>query len=61
MRNKVRVFVKGWISYGTVLLEDLKDVKPEISVEFHRDKSPKGETPNYELVNIRVIKKSNLK
>jgi hypothetical protein len=60
MRDKKRVFAKEY-GYGVVSTQELKDDKPEITVEFYRDKSPKGETPNYELASIRVIKKSNLK
>jgi len=62
MRNKVRVYDRDSGCYGTVLLQDLKNDKlAEITVEFHKDKSPKGETPRYELADIRVVKKVNLK
>jgi hypothetical protein len=63
MRNKVRVYDKDSARYGTALLQDLKDDKlAEIVVEFHKDRSTKkGETPIYELADIKVVKKVNLK
>jgi hypothetical protein len=63
MRNKTRVYDRDSGCYGTVLLQDFKDDKlAEIVVEFHRDRSTKkGDTPRYELFDIRVVKKSNLK
>jgi hypothetical protein len=63
MINKVRVYDRDSKSYGTVLSQDLKDDKlAEIVVEFHRDRSiKKGETPRYELFDIKMVKKVNLK
>ena len=63
MRNKVRVYDRDSGCYGSVLLQDFKDDKlAEIVVEFHRDRSTKkGETPRYEVYDIRMVKKSNLK
>jgi len=63
MRNKVRVYDKDSRCYCTALLQDIQDDKlAEIVVEFHRDRSTKkGETPNYEVYDIRVVKKVNLK
>lgn len=63
MINKVRVYDRDSKSYGTVLSQDLKDDKlAEIVVEFHKDRSiKKGETPRYELFDIKMVKKVNLK
>ena len=63
MRNKVRVYDRDSGSYGTVLSQELNDDKlAEITVEFHRDRSiKKGDTPKYELFDIRMVKKVNLK
>lgn len=63
MRNKTRVYDRNSGCYGTVLSQDFNDNElAEIVVEFYRDRSTKkGETPRYELYDIRVVKKSNLK
>jgi hypothetical protein len=62
MEKKVRVFDIENGRYGVALAEEFKNNNlAVITVEFYKDKSDKGDAPKYELVNIRGIKRTNLK
>lgn len=62
MGNKVRVFDIEKARYGFASTEEVKDnTLAVITVEFYKNKSPKGDVPNYELVKIREVKRTNLK
>jgi hypothetical protein len=63
MRDKARVYVEEFGSYGDVSLEELKDDKvATVTVHFYKDRSSKkGDMPRYELTDIKVVKKINLK
>jgi hypothetical protein len=63
MIDKARVYVKSFGSYGDVSLEELKDDKlATVTVHFYKDRSAKkGDMPRYELADIKVVKKVNLK
>ena len=62
MEKKVRIFDVETACYGVASAEDFKNDKlAVITVEFYKNKSQKGEEPRYKLVNIRGVKRVNLK
>lgn len=63
MEKEVRVFDKEHGCYGVASLEELKNNKlAVINVAFYKNKaSGKEETPIYELVRVREVKRIHLK
>lgn len=63
MENKVRVFDIENACYGFASTEEVKDnTLATISVEFYKNKAHrKDDTPRYELIKIREVKRTNLK
>ena len=60
--KKIRLYVKYYGRYGTVLEKDLKDTtQATITVVFHRNTSDKKDSPVYELIEIKEISRRFLK
>ncbi len=62
MEKKVRVFDVENACYGVASADEFKNNNlAVITVEFYTNKSERGDEPRYKLVNIRGVKKVNLK